>query len=76
MWTSSKPSWVLSHAHIASLMTAVISLPCALTFGVLSGVGLPTGTLLPEMKSDATHAVDVVIAYRYLSGLSLGIWME
>jgi hypothetical protein len=35
-----------------------------------------TGTLLPEMKLDATRAADIVITYRYLSGLSFGIWME
>jgi hypothetical protein len=38
--------------------------------------GVLTGTLLPETKLDATRAADIVITYRYLSGLSFGIWME
>jgi hypothetical protein len=54
----------------------VLSLPGGPTVGLPSGLGVLTGTLLHETKSDATRAADVVIVYRYLSGLPLGIWLE
>jgi hypothetical protein len=41
---------------------AVLSLPGGPTVGLLPRVGLLTGTLLPETKSDATRAADGVIA--------------
>ena len=122
MGTASKPSWALSHVHVAYINTAldtafllsneldvrhelavaacvnlwaylgwlrggetfglkredvaVISPSEGPTVGLPSGVGVVTGTLLEETKSDPTRAADIVIAYRCLSGLSLGIWME
>jgi hypothetical protein len=122
MGTASKPSWALSHVHIAyidqhlntafrrssdpmdrhelavagsvNLWTylgwlrggetfglkrdevAVLSPQDGPTVGLPLGMGLVTGTLLPETKTDPTQAADVVIAYRCLSGLSLGLWMD
>jgi hypothetical protein len=45
--------------------------------GPTMGRALPQGWGHEERaKADPTHAADVVIAYRYLPGLSLCIWME
>jgi hypothetical protein len=44
--------------------------------GLPYGVGGVTGTLLAETNSAPTRAADIVIAYRCLSGLALGIWMD
>jgi hypothetical protein len=122
MGTTSRPSWALSHVHVAYINTildtafllcteqaarhefavaacvnlwaylgwlrggetfdlsredvAVVSPSDGPTVGLPYGVGVVTGTLLAETKSDPTRAADIVIAYRCLSGLALGIWMD
>jgi hypothetical protein len=46
------------------------------TLGLPTGIGVILAKLLPQMKSNQVATADVVMAYTWASGMSLGLWFN